>query len=122
GQAEVARWWLAPVGRSDQPRDELTIKLALAVTITGVDVRAIVQTQRTQSLRNLQDLTRLKQRATEAEDLAWLLVLDHLVFSAEAEIRWLDHVESRLVRRSLTATDRPAEEATTHPQEQESAR
>ena len=32
------------------------------------------------------------------EELAWSLVLDHLVFAAEAEVRWLDHVESRASR------------------------
>ena len=31
-------------------------------------------------------------------DLAWGLVLDSLVFAAEAEIRWLDHCEARLRR------------------------
>jgi len=48
-------------------------------------------------VRALQDYTRLKARAGE-DDLAWLLVLDAMVFQAEAEIRWLDHCESRLVR------------------------
>ncbi len=57
-----------------------------------------MQTQRTQTLRQLQDLTRLKQQADTRQDLAWLLVLDNLVFAAEAEVRWLDHVESRLIR------------------------
>jgi hypothetical protein len=37
-------------------------------------------------------------------DLAWLLVLDSLVFTAEAEVRWLDHCEARLAR----AADVPA--------------
>ena len=103
GREAVSRWWMTPVDRSDHPRDELAIKLALAVTVQDVDVPAVVQAQRTQSLRGLQDLTRLKQRATAEDDLAWLLVLEHLVFTAEAEVRWLDHVESRLLRRARTA-------------------
>jgi DNA-binding PadR family transcriptional regulator len=107
GRAEVARWWLSPVDRQTTPRDELVIKLALAVTVDGVDVAKVVQTQRTATLRHLQDLTRLKQRVTarhEARDegvevdLAWLLVLENLVFAGEAEVRWLDHVETRLHR------------------------
>jgi DNA-binding PadR family transcriptional regulator len=103
GRSTVGRWWVTPVDRSDHPRDELAIKLALAVTVTGVDVPTVVQTQRTQTLRSLQDLTRLKQRASESDDLAWLLVLDNLVFAAEAEVRWLDHVEARLLRRAAQA-------------------
>ena len=101
GGAEVAQWWLAPVDRDSTPRDELVIKLALAVTVDGVDVHRVVQTQRTATLRHLQDLTRLKHRATAGDtdtDLAWLLVLENLVFTAEAEVRWLDHVEARLAR------------------------
>src|SRR4051812_8524247 len=32
GRTEVARWWATPVERSGPSRDELAIKLALAVT------------------------------------------------------------------------------------------
>jgi DNA-binding PadR family transcriptional regulator len=110
GRTASASWWTTPVDRTEAPRDELVIKLALAVTVTGVDVPAVVQAQRTQTLRQLQDLTRLKQRADDQQDLAWLLVLDNLVFASEAEIRWLDHVEARLVRgRGRTAPAGPTE-------------
>ena len=36
--------------------------------------------------------------ATPTRDLAWLLVLENLIYAAEAEVRWLDHVEARLAR------------------------
>ena len=57
----------------------------------------------------LQDYTRLKRtgrasRPDHPEDLAWSLVLDSLVFDAEAEIRWLDHCEARLRRAALEGT------------------
>lgn len=121
GRAEVDGWWLTPVDRSNTPRDELVIKLALSVTAVGVDVTRVVQAQRTATMRHLRDLTTLKRSAsTQTEtDLAWLLVLDNLVFSAEAEVRWLDHVESTLARYStlprpagapvspITADERP---------------
>ena len=38
-------------------------------------------------------------------DLAWSLVLDSLVFAAEAEIRWLDHCEARLRRAAVERAD-----------------
>lgn len=104
GRDAVGRWWTTPVDRAEHPRDELAIKLALAVTVQDVDVPAVVQAQRTQTLRSLQDLTRLKTRATDSDELAWLLVLDNLIFAAEAEVRWLDHVETRLLRRARTTT------------------
>jgi DNA-binding PadR family transcriptional regulator len=97
GRDEVRRWFATPVDRERPPRDELAIKLALAVTVPGVDVRAVVQAQRTSTVTALQEYTRLKARASDA-DLAWLLVLDSLVFQAEAEVRWLDHCEARLAR------------------------
>lgn len=101
GAVEVRRWWAEPVDRDASPRDELAIKLALAVTVDDVDVRRVVQTQRTATQRHLQDLTRLKrgvdgQRARN--ELAWLLVLENLIYAAEAEVRWLDHVETALAR------------------------
>jgi DNA-binding PadR family transcriptional regulator len=97
GRAEVADWFARPVWRESQPRDELAIKLALAITLSGVDITAMVQTQRAETMRALQEVTRLKVRATP-DDLAWTLVADAMVFQAEAEIRWLDHCEARLVR------------------------
>lgn len=103
GRAEVTGWFHTPVARGAPPRDELAIKLALALTVPGVDVHDVVRTQRTSTVRTLQDYTRLKVRADESGDLAWLLVLDSLVFQAEAEIRWLDHCEARIAR---AATER----------------
>ncbi len=96
GREEVARWFVTPVQRSDRPRDELAIKLAMAITTPDVDVPRVVQTQRTATLRSLQDLTRLKAGAAEV-DLAWLLVVESMIFQAEAEVRWLDHCEARVV-------------------------
>lgn len=100
GRTEVATWFGSPVPRTQPPREELAIKLALAVTVPGVDVGAVIQQQRSATMAALQDYTRLKRRAggNEPGELAWGLVLDSLVFSAEAEIRWLDHCEARLRR------------------------
>ena len=111
GRTELRQWFATPVRRESRPRDELAIKLALAVEAPEVDVAAVLQAQRTDSLRFLQDCTRLKARA--GDDLAWLLVLDGLVFQAEAEVRWLDHCEARLVRARAAAAARPPRPAAT---------
>jgi DNA-binding PadR family transcriptional regulator len=113
GHAEVRNWFRSPVSAKAAPRDELAIKLALAVTTPGVDVVSVVQTQRSATMTALQELTRLKVRANEdGGDLAWSLVLDSLDFRAEAEIRWLDHCETRVARaaarRSVAAPLTPA--------------
>jgi DNA-binding PadR family transcriptional regulator len=98
GRAELATWFATPISRTDRPRDELTIKLALALTTPGVDVREVLRAQRTATMRALQEYTRLKAGADRPADLAWRLVLDAMLFQAEAEIRWLDHCETSLVR------------------------
>lgn len=101
GRAELAGWWAAPVERADRPRDELAIKVALAVTLPGVDPAAVLQTQRAATMRSLQDLTRLKRHGaagSPGSSLPWRLVLESMVFAAEAEIRWLDHCETALLR------------------------
>jgi DNA-binding PadR family transcriptional regulator len=113
GRVELTLWFSTPVEQADRPRDELAIKLALALTTPGVDVRAVVQTQRTATMRRLQEFTRLKG-ADEQADLAWRLVLEAMVFQAEAEVRWLDHCESSLARFARTASP-AADPATARP-------
>jgi DNA-binding PadR family transcriptional regulator len=98
GHTELTGWFATPVAANDRPRDELAIKVSLALTTPGVDVHQVVQSQRTATIRHLQELTRLKADANEQNDTAWLLVLDAMIFRAEAEVRWLDHSETRLAR------------------------
>ncbi|MCW2645974.1 MAG: hypothetical protein QOG22_303 [Pseudonocardiales bacterium] len=102
GHDEVQAWFATPVRHQSPPRDELAIKLALAVRSPGVDVRAVIQAQRTATVRALQEYTRAREAA--ANDLSWLLVADSLIFAAEAEVRWLDHCETRLVRHPKPST------------------
>ncbi len=90
GREELERWFGTPVAQTDRPRDELAIKIAMAVA-SGVNVADVVQTQRVATMRALQRLTKAKRTA---EGLAQRLVLDSLIFKAEAEQRWLDHCEA----------------------------
>ncbi|MFG3353008.1 PadR family transcriptional regulator [Streptomyces sp. NPDC048001] len=112
GRNELRTWFATPVDRANPPRDELAIKLAMAVGTPGVDIRAVIQSQRHHTVKAMQDYTRLKAQAlaaiegggsTERDDVAWLLVLEQLIFQTEAEARWLDHCEMRLIRLSAAA-------------------
>ena len=110
GSAEVSDWLGSPVVRSAAARDELAIKLAIAVTLPGVDIANVIQLQRSSTLRTLQELTRTKNATDDpesADELAWLLVIDSLIFAAEAEVRWLDHSETRLARASASGLAKP---------------
>ncbi|MFF5783694.1 PadR family transcriptional regulator [Streptomyces sp. NPDC012693] len=117
GRAELRTWFENPVDRTSPARDELAIKLAMAVGAPGVDIRDVIQSQRRHTVKAMQDYTRLKAQALaavessaarERDDVAWLLVLEQLIFQTEAEARWLDHCESRLIRLSATAANAPA--------------
>lgn len=116
GRDEVRAWLDSPVERSQGTRDELAVKLAVAATLPGVDVSAIIHRQRSASLAQLQELNRAKYAGANPdgpEELAWSLVVDSMIFSAEAEVRWLDHTEQRLALHPQHAlqlelsTDRP---------------
>ncbi|MFC9602156.1 PadR family transcriptional regulator [Streptomyces niveus] len=115
GRDELRNWFRSPVGRRSPPRDELAIKLAMAVGAPGIDIREVIQSQRHHTVQAMQDYTRLKAQATDVspenrDDVAWLLVLEQLIFQTEAEARWLDHCEARLVRLSLTAAQKEKQE------------
>ena len=114
GLQAVAAWWHTPVDREVAPRDELVIKLAIAITSPGVDSAGVAQAQRSATMRRLQQLTRLKQSVDPATDLAWLMVVEHELFVAEAEIRWLDQVEASVARHGRPAAF-PAGEAAEAP-------
>ncbi|MEO3751560.1 PadR family transcriptional regulator [Streptomyces sp. B6B3] len=103
GRRELAGWFERPVDRDQPARDELAIKLAMAVGTPGLDVSALIGTQREHTRRAVREYTRLRARALANEpdspdDVAWLLALDRLILAAEAEDRWLDGCESRLAR------------------------
>jgi DNA-binding PadR family transcriptional regulator len=112
GRAELASWFATPLERRSRPRDELAIKLAMALTTPGVDVRGVIQAQRTATLRTLRELTRLKARADPITDAAWLLVNESMIFQAEAEARWLDYCEAQLTSTTPAGTASPNEPAT----------
>ncbi|MGW0497382.1 PadR family transcriptional regulator [Streptomyces sp. NPDC003007] len=103
GRAELRAWYDHPVERTGPPRDELAIKLVMALGTDGVDVREVVETQRRHVTRALHEHVRRRAEALarapeHREGMARLLVLEQLVFHAEAEVRWLDHCEARLLR------------------------
>jgi DNA-binding PadR family transcriptional regulator len=99
GRAALDGWFSTPVRDADRPRNELAIKLLMAATTAGVDIAAVVQRQRTESLRMMRDYTALRRDADAVEDVAGMLLLDSVIFALEGEVRWLDHVEATVFRR-----------------------
>lgn len=95
GLTEARSWFVTPLDRTVPARDEVTMKLLLAMVAGVVDPAEVVEAQRVATLVALQDYTRLKADADTGE-VAWALQLERLVMQADAELRWLDRVEDRL--------------------------
>ena len=93
GQEFVGAWWKSPVVREPRGRDELVVKLVLAMSTPGIDVLALIRQQRRSLERHLDDLSGLRENTSD-RDLPGRMVLDHHTFVTEAEIRWLSAVEA----------------------------
>jgi DNA-binding PadR family transcriptional regulator len=94
GHAEVAAWLVSPVVRDG--RDELAAKLALALTLPGADVAALITAQRTVTAAELDHLRSKPPAGSDAPPVAAALILDARMRAAQAELAWLDHCEASL--------------------------
>jgi hypothetical protein len=97
GAEELDEWLRTPPDDTAPPRDELVIKVLVALTVPGVDVHEVLQVHRRHLLQLMQRYTRLKQDAS-ADDIGLALVADAEIFRLEAVIRWLDAADVRLKR------------------------
>lgn len=95
GIAALRDWVSRPEDLAAAGRDEISIKVLLALFTPGLDAHQVIETQRRATMGLLQDFTQLRVQDND-EDLAWQLHLDRLMYSAEAELKWLDRVEERL--------------------------
>jgi DNA-binding PadR family transcriptional regulator len=108
GRAEASAWLSAPVIRPNATRDELTIKLALALTLPGVDVDSLIAAQLSETHRSVERAQRMRDAASEPhgpEELAAALVADALVVAAESEARWLELAGRRLAAARATGAE-----------------
>src|SRR5204863_8961993 len=97
GVEELAGWLRTPPDLSSPPRDELVIKVLIALRVPGVDVHEVMQSHRRYLVELMQEWTRLKEYAAD-RDLGFALVVDAELFRLDAAIRWLDAAEGRIKR------------------------
>ena len=118
GGHELADWLRTPPDLVPPPRDELVIKVLVALEVPGTDVHEILQVHRRHVIEVMQRYTRIKAEAA-VEDVPLALVADAELFRLEAIVRWLDAADVRLKQRPSPApaavADIPLE--TTHPME-----
>jgi DNA-binding PadR family transcriptional regulator len=113
GAAELAHWLRVPADLSTPPRDDLVMKVLVAVRVPGTDVSEVVQEHRRYLIQLRQEWTRLKED-DNGRDLAFSLVVDSELFRIDSVVRWLDAAEARL-RRALADGWTPAQPATAAP-------
>jgi len=97
GSRELIDWLQTPPADAQPPRDELLIKVLVAVQVPGVDVDEVIQVHRRHLVEQMQRYTAVKAAADEG-DVALALIVDAELFRIEAAVRWLDAAETRLRR------------------------
>jgi DNA-binding PadR family transcriptional regulator len=98
GERELTEWLRTPPDLVPPPRDELVIKVLVALQIPSTDVHEIVQVHRRHVIEIMQRYTQIKASAAE-DDVALALVADAELFRLEAIVRWLDAADARLKQR-----------------------
>jgi DNA-binding PadR family transcriptional regulator len=106
GAAELAEWLRTPPDFSSPPRDELVIKVLVAMELPGVNVHDVIQVHRRYLVELMQQWTRLKEDEARL-DLNFALVVDAELFRLDSLIRWLDTADGRL-KRAAAGVDAPA--------------
>jgi DNA-binding PadR family transcriptional regulator len=95
GGQELAEWLHTPPSTVAPPRDELVIKVLVAISVPGVDVHELIQVHRRHLVELMQHYTYVKAEAAE-HDAGLALVVDAELFRLEAVVRWLDAADTRL--------------------------
>jgi len=99
GDRELAAWLRTPPDMSSPPRDELVIKVLVALLVPGTDVHEVIQAHRRYLVELMQQWTRIKDDA--GRDLALGLAVDAELFRLDAVVRWLDAADGRIKRAAL---------------------
>jgi DNA-binding PadR family transcriptional regulator len=97
GHQELAGWLRTPSDITSPPRDELVMKILVALRVPGIDVREVIQVHRRYLVELMQQWTRIKETEAEA-DLSLALVVDAELFRLDAVVRWLDDADGRIKR------------------------
>jgi DNA-binding PadR family transcriptional regulator len=106
GARELADWLRTPPDRFPPPRDELVIKVLVALQIPAIDIHQVLQVHRRHVIQVMQRYTHIKAEAAQ-DDVALALVADAELFRLEAIVRWLDAADVRV--KQLPPPTAPAE-------------
>jgi DNA-binding PadR family transcriptional regulator len=110
GQRELAEWLRTLPDLSSPPRDELVMKILVAIRLPGIDVTELIQSHRRYLVQLMQQWTRIKDSEAE-DDLGLALAVDAELFRLDSVIRWLDMADARIKRMGHGSSAEPARAA-----------
>ena len=114
GQRELDGWLRTPPDPGGPPRDELVMKVLVALRVPGINVHEVIQVHRRYLVELMQEWTRIKE--TEAigdqADMSLALVVDAELFSLDAVVRWLDAADGRIKRAGAGPPSTPTRQET----------
>jgi DNA-binding PadR family transcriptional regulator len=97
GERELSTWLRTPPDLSSPPRDELVMKVLVALRLPGTDVHGVIQAHRRYLVQLMQQWTRIKE-SEGGPDLNLALAVDAELFRLDSVIRWLDTADARIKR------------------------
>jgi DNA-binding PadR family transcriptional regulator len=95
GERELAGWLRTPPDLSSPPRDELVMKVLVAVRVPGTDPHEVIQAHRRYLVQLMQQWTRIKDDEANG-DMGLALAVDAELFRLDSVVRWLDVADVRL--------------------------
>jgi DNA-binding PadR family transcriptional regulator len=102
GAEELDTWLRTPPDLSTPPRDELVMKVLVALKVPGADVAEIIQAHRRYLVELMQQWTHVKEDGDPA-DLNSGLAIDAELFRLDSVVRWLDAADARIRRAEADA-------------------
>ncbi len=115
GARDLNEWLRTPPDLVPPPRDELVIKVLVALEVPGTDVQDILQAHRRHVIEVMQRYTQVKAAAGQ-DDIALALVADAELFRLEAIVRWLDAADVRIKQLPSAAPSSASAEVSLEPQ------
>ncbi len=95
GHDELMTWFRASA--IEEPhQDPFYLKLMLSLDLDEVDASRLIIIQRAALYQELHRITEQRQQLDPQSQLARILLMDKAAMHLEADLRWLDMIESRL--------------------------
>src|SRR5512139_1464958 len=95
GESELRDWFESAV-EPEHHRDEFFLKIMAALVSGEAEVESLIRIQRSLLNREVMEAIVERSHFDARKDLAQILRLDKAIMQFEAELHWLDIIESRL--------------------------